>query len=64
MDKLVTINTTIVERTRVDLTDQQIATILLERFGMAGGTVDFDISSGVFLRGAQLEVVRTTESFD
>jgi hypothetical protein len=58
-----TTTTTITETTRLELTDEQIASALLEHFGMVGGEVVFDVSVvGGFLRGAQIELKVVSES--
>lgn len=60
MEKI-TKKTTVVETTRLELTDDQIASALLTHFGMIGGVVSFDVSSGGFLKGAQIVLRRTVE---
>ena len=64
MEKIMKKTTTVVETTRLELTDEQIADALLEHFGMAGGEVSFDVSSGGLLIGAQIELRIVSESGD
>lgn len=64
MEKITKKTTTVVETTRLELTEEQIACALLEHFSMVGGEVSFDVSSGGFLRGAQIELRTVSESGD
>lgn len=65
MEKITKKTTTVMETTRLELTDDQIAGALLTHFGMIGGVVSFDVSSGGFLKGAQIVLRRTaSESID
>lgn len=64
MEKITKKTTRVTETTRLELTEEQIAGVLLEHFGMVGGEVSFDVSSWGFLRGAQLELKIVTESGD
>lgn len=64
MEKITKKTTTVVETTRLELTEEQVAGALLKHFGMVGGEVSFDVSSGGFLRGAQIELRIVSESGD
>lgn len=62
MEKIIKKTTTITETTRLELTEECIASALLEHYGMVGGEVSFDVSSGGFLRGAQIELKTVIEN--
>lgn len=62
MEKITKKTTTVTEMTRLELTEEQIASALLEHFGMVGGEVFFDVSGFGFLRGAQIELILASES--
>lgn len=60
INKTTTIRKT--ETTDIELTEEQVSEILLDHLGITGSlqecTVSFDISSGMFLRGVRIHVVK------